>query len=80
MINCYYYPHLFFFFGLFVFLPFLGPLLQHMGGSQARGQIGAVAASLGQSHGNSGSELRLRPTPQLRRHRHPVAMSSVWYE
>ena len=36
------------------------------GGSQARGLIGAVAAGLGQSHSNLGSELHLRPTPQLR--------------
>ena len=35
------------------------------GGSQARGRIGAVAASLRQSHSNSGSELHLQPTPQL---------------
>ena len=35
------------------------------GGSQARGLIRAVAASLRQSHSNSRSELRLRPTPQL---------------
>ena len=35
------------------------------GGSQARGRIGAVAASLRQSHSNAGSELRLQPTPQL---------------
>ena len=35
------------------------------GGSQARGLIGAVAASLRQSHSNVGSEPRLRPTPQL---------------
>ena len=35
------------------------------GGSQARGLIGAVAASLHQSHSNAASELRLRPTPQL---------------
>ena len=33
------------------------------GGSQARGLIGAVAS--GQSHSNTRSELRLRPTPQL---------------
>ena len=32
------------------------------GGSQARGFIGAVAASLRQSHSNSGSELRLTYT------------------
>ena len=35
------------------------------GGSQARGQIGAVAASLRQSHSNAGSEPHLQPTPQL---------------
>ena len=35
------------------------------GGSQARGLIGAVAASRRQSHSNEGSELHLRPTPQL---------------
>ena len=35
------------------------------GGSQSSGQIGAVAAGLHRSHGNSGSEPHLRPTPQL---------------
>ena len=35
------------------------------GGSQARGLIGAVDAGLRQSHSSVGSELRLRPTPQL---------------
>ena len=35
------------------------------GGSQARGQIGAVAASLHQSHSNTRSEPHLQPTPQL---------------
>ena len=35
------------------------------GGSQARGGIRAVAASLRQSHSNAGSKPRLRPTPQL---------------
>ena len=34
-------------------------------GSQARGQIGAVAVSLHQNHSHAGSELRLQPTPQL---------------
>ena len=33
------------------------------GGSQARGLIRAVAASLRHSHGNAGSELPLQPTP-----------------
>ena len=35
------------------------------GGYQARGQIGAVAASRHQSHSNTGPEQRLQPTPQL---------------
>ena len=34
--------------------------------SQARGQIGAAAAGLHQSHSNTGSELCLQPIPQLR--------------
>ena len=34
------------------------------GGSQARGQIGAVAAGLRQRHSNTGFEPRLQPTPQ----------------
>ena len=33
--------------------------------SQARGRIGAAAAGLHHSHSSSGSELGLRPTPQL---------------
>ena len=35
------------------------------GGSQARGRIGARAASLHHSHSNARSEPRLWPTPQL---------------
>ena len=35
------------------------------GSSQARGLIGAVAASLCQSHSNTISKLCPRPTPQL---------------
>ena len=35
------------------------------GSSQARGQIGATAASLHHSHSNIGSESRLQPVPQL---------------
>ena len=35
------------------------------GSSQARGQRGAVAASLHQSHSNVGCEPRLQPTAQL---------------
>jgi len=35
------------------------------GGSQARCQIGAVAAVVRHSHSNGRSELWLQPTPQL---------------
>ena len=36
------------------------------GGSQARGQIGAIAVGLHHSHSNAGSEPHLRPIPQLK--------------
>ena len=49
----------------FVFLLCLWAAPVAYGGSQARGQIRAVATGLHQSHSNAGSELRLRPTPQL---------------
>ena len=39
--------------------------LMAYGGSQARGQIGAVAAGLHHRHSNAGSEPCLHPTPQL---------------
>ena len=48
----------------FFFFHFLG-CFRDMGVSQARGPIGAVAASLRQSHSNAGSEPHLQPTPQL---------------
>ena len=48
--------HLFFFF-------FFRAIPAAYGGSQARSQIRAVAAGL--CHSNVGSELHLRPTPQL---------------
>ena len=35
------------------------------GSSEAKGRIRATAVSLCHSHSNSGSEPRLRPTPQL---------------
>ena len=35
------------------------------GGSQSRGLIRAVAADLGHSHSNVGSEPHLPPTPEL---------------
>ena len=55
----------FFFFLFLVFLPFLGPSPTAYGGSQARGLIRAVAASLHHSHSNTGSKPHLQPTPQL---------------
>ena len=48
----------------FLFLFFRAAPVAH-GGSQARGQIEATAASLHHSHSNAGSELCLRTTPQL---------------
>ena len=51
-------------FVLFVFLSFRATLAAY-GSFQARGLIGAVAASLHHSHSNTGSELHLQPTPQL---------------
>ena len=55
----------FFFFFFSVFLPFSRVTPAAHGGSQARGLIGVVAASLHQSHSNARSEPLLRPTPQL---------------
>ena len=54
-------PKLFVF---FFFFAFSRATPTAYGGSQARGLIGGVAASLHQSHGNMGSKLRLQPTPQ----------------
>ena len=48
----------------FVFCLFRATLSAY-GGSQARGLIGATAASLHQSHSNTRAESHLRPTPQL---------------
>jgi len=50
-------------FDLFFF--FLRATPTAYGGSQARGQIGAVAASLHHNHSKEGSEPCLWPTPQL---------------
>ena len=59
-------PNSFFLFVcLFVFFAISWAASVAYGGSQARGLIGAVAASLRQSHSNAGSELCLQPTPQL---------------
>ena len=49
---------------LLPFLLFRATLVAH-GGSQARGLIRAMAAGLHHSHSRAGSELHLRPTPQL---------------
>ena len=49
---------------LFYFLLFRANPVTY-GSSQARGWIGATAASLYHSHSNTGSEPYLRPTPQL---------------
>ena len=49
----------FLFFGLFTTTP------AAYGGSQAKGPVEAVAASLHHSHSNSGSEPHLRPSSQL---------------
>ena len=48
-----------------VFLSFPRAAPTAHGGSQARGLIGAVAASLCHSHSNTGSEPHLQLTPQL---------------
>ena len=58
----FFFSFLFFFFSLFAFSR-AAPAAY--GGSQARSPIGAVATSLCQSYSNTGSKLRLRPTPQL---------------
>ena len=68
--------YFFFFFGLLSFFFFFVVVVvvaiswaapAAYGGSQARGrgQIGAVATGLRQSHSNTGSEPHLQPTPQL---------------
>ena len=57
-------PFLYFFSFLLFFWLFRATPVAY-GGSQTRGPIGAIAASLHHSHSNTGSELRLAPTPQL---------------
>ena len=54
----------FFFFFLFFFASSRAAPTAY-GGSQARGQIGAVAAGLHHSHSHTRSEPCLRPPPQL---------------
>ena len=55
----------FYFYFIFCLFAFSRTAPAAYGGSQARGRIGAAAASLCQSHSNTGSEPRLQPTPQL---------------
>jgi len=55
----------FLFFGFFCLFAISWAAPTAHGGFQARGRIGAVAASLHQSHSNTGSKPRLQPTPQL---------------
>ena len=69
-------PTNFIFYILFYFILFYFVLLSRAppvayGGAQARGPIGAIAASLHQSHSNARSEQHLRPTPQLTATRDP---------
>ena len=52
----------------FFFFCFLGLHLWHM---EVRGVTGAAAAGLPHSHSNTGSQPRLRPTPQLVATLHP---------
>ena len=49
---------------IYLFIYFRATLLAY-GGSQARGQIGATAARLPDTHNNEGSEPHLGPTLQL---------------
>ena len=51
---------------LFFFLFLFRTARKVYGGFQARSQIGAVATGLHHSQSNTGSELWLRPTPQLK--------------
>ena len=53
------------FFGMCFFWSFFRAAPAAYGGSQARGPVRAVAASLRQGRSNAGSKPRLRPTPQL---------------
>ena len=50
---------------LFLFFAFFRAALEVYRGSQARGRVGAAAASLHHSHSNAGSKLHLKPTQQL---------------
>ena len=57
--------YIYFFIFIFYFLLYRAASTAY-GGSQARGLIGAIAASLRHSHSNARSQPRLQPTPQLK--------------
>ena len=67
-IHCYKFPskHGFHYIPQFLFCLFFRAAPEAYGGSQARGPIGATAASLCHNHSNVGSEPCLPPTPELR--------------
>ena len=50
----------------FIYFYLFRAALMAYAGSQARGQIGAIATDLHHSHGSAGPEPHLQPTPQLR--------------
>ena len=66
----------FFLFFFFFALSWAAPAAH--GGSQARGQVGAVAASLRQSYSNAGCEPHLRYTPQLPAMPDPLPTKQGW--
>ena len=66
----------FLFFCLFVFAFFRAAPVAH-GSSQVRGHIGAAAAGLCHSHGNTGSKLGLRPMWQLMQRRVTYPLSEA---
>jgi len=56
---------LFIYLFIYLFICYFRAAPMAYGGSQPRGQIGATTAGLCHSHSNTGSEPRLRLTPQL---------------
>ena len=64
-LSCVNFLYSFFFLSFFVVVAISWATPVAYGGSQARGQIRAVAAGLHHSHSNTGSKPRLQPTPQL---------------
>ena len=62
---CFYLKVYFIYLFIYLFIFLFRTTAVGYGRSQARGQIGAVAASLHHSHSNMGSKPNLWPTPQL---------------